>query len=98
MRPSEIVRAWKDPEFRASLSHEQQEALPRHPSGVIEIPDQVLAHTAGGATETLWSLGCCDGLTLDPVSGACCPTASQCSGQPSCTPMGSGCGMIAEAC
>ena len=28
-----IVRAWKDPEFRASLSTEQRAAIPECPSG-----------------------------------------------------------------
>jgi|GEM_PF-4393333 len=31
----EIVRAWKDPQFRATLGH----AMPEHPAGQIELPD-----------------------------------------------------------
>ena len=31
----EIVRAWKDPQFRATLGH----AMPDHPAGQIVLPD-----------------------------------------------------------
>lgn len=31
----EIVRAWKDPQFRATLG----DAMPDHPAGQIELPD-----------------------------------------------------------
>lgn len=30
---SETIRAWKDPQYRASLSAEQRAALATHPSG-----------------------------------------------------------------
>ena len=33
MKPELIVRAWKDPEFRKSLTAAQREALPDSPSG-----------------------------------------------------------------
>ena len=35
----EIVRAWKDPQFRATLG----DAMPDHPAGQIELPDPVEA-------------------------------------------------------
>jgi len=35
MSNSEIVRAWKDPQFRATLS----DAMPDHPAGQIVLPD-----------------------------------------------------------
>ncbi len=33
MNAETIIRAWKDPEFRASLTSEQLAALPESPSG-----------------------------------------------------------------
>jgi len=33
----DIVRAWKDPEYRASLSDVERAQLPAHPSGLIEL-------------------------------------------------------------
>lgn len=32
-----IVRAWKDEEYRTSLSLEEQAGLPSHPAGLIEL-------------------------------------------------------------
>ena len=45
----EIIRAWKDEEFRLSLSEEQQALLPDHPAGWIELTDAELETIAGGA-------------------------------------------------
>lgn len=43
-----VIRAWKDPEFRRSLSEEEQEALPESPAGAIELTDDELETVAGG--------------------------------------------------
>ncbi|MFC0600660.1 mersacidin/lichenicidin family type 2 lantibiotic [Streptomyces palmae] len=53
----DIVRAWKDPEYRSTLP-----ASPQHPSGVpglvrLEAPE--LAGVAGAGTQSLLSFGCC---------------------------------------
>ena len=45
----EIIRAWKDEEFRLSLSEEQRALLPEHPAGLIELTDAELDTVAGGA-------------------------------------------------
>jgi mersacidin/lichenicidin family type 2 lantibiotic len=37
-----IIRAWKDPAYRRSLTEEQRAALPAHPAGVIEFRVQEL--------------------------------------------------------
>lgn len=34
----DIIRAWKDEEYRVSLSDEQRALLPEHPAGAIELP------------------------------------------------------------
>ena len=34
-----IIRAWKDPDYRRSLTAEQRARLPAHPSGAIEFQD-----------------------------------------------------------
>ena len=41
----EIIRAWKDENFRLSLSEAQRAQLPEHPAGAIEIQDQDLDET-----------------------------------------------------
>ena len=45
-----IVRAWKDPEFRARLTAEQRAALPDSPSGqpVTELDEESLRDIVGG--------------------------------------------------
>jgi len=35
----EIIRAWKDEDYRNSLTEELRARLPDHPSGAIEIRD-----------------------------------------------------------
>ena len=39
MSPRDIVRSWKDPEFRSTLSEAERAALPTSPAGVIEFAE-----------------------------------------------------------
>jgi mersacidin/lichenicidin family type 2 lantibiotic len=74
MTPNQIVRAWKDSEFRATLPAESATAMPAHPIGEIAIADSQL-DLSGGAeerTEYFESLGCCQGFTQ---AGKCDITA-----------------------
>jgi mersacidin/lichenicidin family type 2 lantibiotic len=50
MSTFEIVRAWKDAEYRQSLSAEEQALLPEHPAGSIELADEELPQVNGGTT------------------------------------------------
>ena len=45
----DIIRAWKDEEYRLSLSEEQRAVLPEHPAGLIELADAELDDAAGGS-------------------------------------------------
>ena len=42
MTPNDIIRAWKDPRYRAGLSATQQAQLPTHPAGAIELAEPTL--------------------------------------------------------
>ena len=42
MTPNDIIRAWKDPGYRAGLSATQQAQLPTHPAGAIELAEPTL--------------------------------------------------------
>jgi len=44
-----VIRAWKDPAYRASLSEAERAQLPDHPAGLIELTDAELEHVSGGA-------------------------------------------------
>ncbi len=60
MSTLDIIRAWKDEEYRASLSEEQRALLPAHPAGLIELADAELV--AGGANP---SAACSNGANCD---------------------------------
>ncbi len=48
MSNNKIIRAWKDPAYRNSLSEAERAALPANPAGSIEISDTDLGKVAGG--------------------------------------------------
>jgi mersacidin/lichenicidin family type 2 lantibiotic len=50
----DIIRAWKDPEFRLSMSEAERVLLPENPAGLIELEDAELENAAGGFT-SFWS-------------------------------------------
>lgn len=45
----DIVRAWKDAAYRASLTEEQQNSLPENPIGGFELTDEEMAMANGAA-------------------------------------------------
>lgn len=49
MSLEDIVKAWRDEEYRASLPAEQQATLPASPIGEIELTDADLAEVEGGS-------------------------------------------------
>ncbi len=53
MSKIEIIRAWKDEEYRASLSEAERAKLPEHPAGLIELTDVELNMVAGGAPKKI---------------------------------------------
>ncbi|MBW4620720.1 MAG: mersacidin/lichenicidin family type 2 lantibiotic [Cyanosarcina radialis HA8281-LM2] len=48
MSQENIIRAWKDADFRYSLSETERALLPENPAGSIELTDTELAKVAGG--------------------------------------------------
>ena len=63
MKRETIVRAWKDPEFRASLTSEERSAVPECPAGLsfTELDESELGDAVGGA-----------GLNLSVEDGCIC--------------------------
>ena len=67
MSNSNIIKAWKDPGYRNTLSQAERDALPANPAGSIEISDADLGKVAGGvARETFTTIAC---------PSLACPTA-----------------------
>jgi mersacidin/lichenicidin family type 2 lantibiotic len=46
----DVIRAWKDEEYRLSLSDEQRSLLPQHPAGAIELSNQDFTTDHGHCT------------------------------------------------
>jgi len=51
MTTENIVRAWRDPEYRNKLTETERAALPDHPAGWIELGDADLNDAVGGRPE-----------------------------------------------
>jgi mersacidin/lichenicidin family type 2 lantibiotic len=48
MSQKDIIRAWKDRNYREGLSEEEKSLLPENPAGIVELSDDVLDNIAGG--------------------------------------------------
>jgi mersacidin/lichenicidin family type 2 lantibiotic len=53
----DIVRAWKDQQYRQSLDHRQQALLPESPVGDLELSETVM-DTVQGAAQGVSMVGC----------------------------------------
>jgi mersacidin/lichenicidin family type 2 lantibiotic len=62
MSHENIIRAWKNEDFRNSLSDEQRAMLPEHPAGLIELKPEELRSVAGGLRGTIDTMCQCDSL------------------------------------
>lgn len=79
MRAWEIIRSWKDPQFREELLRRKQ-TLPPHPAGLIKILELQFAEarssqtcTAGcGGTKYCGSWGNCDPESIACTVGTDC--------------------------
>jgi len=43
----DVVRSWKDPKYRRSLSSQQLQSLPKHPAGSATLTDEELKAASG---------------------------------------------------
>jgi mersacidin/lichenicidin family type 2 lantibiotic len=66
MNKEQIIRAWKDEEYRRSLGEGERRLLPDHPAGIIELSDAQLGFAGGEeeATLRLETWGCCNGTYI----------------------------------
>jgi len=71
MSPTQVVRAWRDPQYRSTLSPEQLAGLPSHPAGLIELSDDQLA-SASGVHKVITVLPPCTVWTFHS-NVRCCP-------------------------
>lgn len=60
MSKVDVIRAWKDEEYRLSLTEEERAQLPAHPSGLIELEDEEMNAVMGaGHKPTVTFPKCC---------------------------------------
>ena len=55
MSKTNIIRSWKDADFRDSLSDAERALLPENPAGLVELTDEVLSDVVGGQSCLCWS-------------------------------------------
>ena len=48
MKHLDVIRAWKDPEYRLGLSEAERALVPAHPAGLITLTDAELDSVGGG--------------------------------------------------
>jgi len=73
----DVVRAWKDEQYRMSLTESERANLPQNPAGVVELNDSDLEGVAGGSMDealdvSVTATSCC---TYSTTATACCPRA-----------------------
>src|SRR5581483_6924235 len=68
LNDSDIIRAWKDANYRSTLSGYELSMLPTNPAGSIELTDDLLKFVAGGdaatalCTHANLTSGCCQSV------------------------------------
>ncbi|MFO0589090.1 MAG: mersacidin/lichenicidin family type 2 lantibiotic [Polyangiaceae bacterium] len=68
MSKIDIARAWKDEDYRQSLTEAQRASLPANPAGAIELSEVELSAVAGGITTGL----CTSSTVTSCKNGPCC--------------------------
>ena len=58
MNINNIIRAWKDENYRLSLSAAEQAMLPENPVGALELSDAQLGAVSGAEASTIGSILC----------------------------------------
>ena len=58
MRKIDVMRAWKDEDYRESLSDSERASLPKNPAGLVELSASDLALVSGGDISANGGPGC----------------------------------------
>jgi mersacidin/lichenicidin family type 2 lantibiotic len=65
MSNQDIIRAWKDEDYRLSLSEAERALLPEHPAGLIELSGAEITGVDGGGGSHV--LTCIIGCTAPDI-------------------------------
>ncbi|MFL6282074.1 MAG: mersacidin/lichenicidin family type 2 lantibiotic [Pyrinomonadaceae bacterium] len=58
MSKADVIRAWKDPEYRSTLGPTELAGMPENPAGAIELNDDDLDGSEVGIATTYWTCTC----------------------------------------
>jgi mersacidin/lichenicidin family type 2 lantibiotic len=72
MSQENIIRAWKDEEFRDRLSEAEKGLLPEHPAGLVQLDDEQLGIVAGALPPPFTFYRGCSLLICDPTYNIRC--------------------------
>ena len=67
----DIIRGWKDENYRNSLSDEQRAQLPQNPAGIIDLSENEMESIVGGLKGNFGHLGTGTGTTANVCNGCC---------------------------
>lgn len=71
MKKIDVVRAWRDEEYRNSLTEEERASLPENPAGMAVVDDGSLRSISGAAYSTWFQCTTFVGSCVQP--GEQCP-------------------------
>ena len=74
MSKEDIIRAWKDSEYRDSLSEEQRSQLPENPAGLLDSTDTSMESISGGSRSGGSRVGNLKPQTVTSTIDVCCST------------------------
>lgn len=82
MKKLDVIRAWKDADYKNSLTESELKSLPKNPAGEI-LSNAELDNTVGGAVTLTWidTDGCGWFTTISGEGGGCWGTTGE-----SCNP------------
>ena len=79
MSKIDVIRAWKDEDYRSRLSDAERSELPDNPAGLVELSETELSGAAGGTILTFLTLIICP--TVHPAycsEVTVCPSINYC--------------------
>lgn len=59
MSKVDIVKSWKDEDYRDTLTEDERKLVPENPAGLVELSDTELEGIAGGKTDSYGATACC---------------------------------------
>jgi mersacidin/lichenicidin family type 2 lantibiotic len=78
MSPQEIIRAWKDKEYRLRMSESDRAKLPPHPAGILELANDETGGVVGGLIFNPSDKVTNDGCTFEILITVICCTLPVC--------------------